>query len=240
MAELRLHHNHKTFFWNDSPINRTIGFICSCSGVEQHWDVRLHHLQEALPEHREWVLRVRRHMQRRGSKKTRREAFRANRKAKALLHRFLSKEQRWELRASKAFRVIGQDGRTYLVTEGLAGNVRLVEGTEHLATLCVVPRYEVTSLPMYDLMLAQKILLESQTEKFLRTAHVRDLRTGESFSTGAHLLGQAPTPERHLVDEDLLNLPDQVLDNPTEWVQAIRQTHAQRDTHGNAEPGPSH
>lgn len=244
VAALRLHRGHETFFWNDSPVDRTIGFVCSCTGTQQHWDAKLTDLREALPEHREWVLRIRCHERRRGSKKARREAFIANRKAKALLHRFLTKEQRWELRGSKSFRVVGQDGRTYLVTEGMAGNVRLVEGPEHVATLCVVPKYEVTTLPMYDLMLAQKILLESQTEEFLRTARVRDLRTGEFFSTGAHLLGQEPVPEprdQRLVNDDLLDIPDQVLDNPTEWVQAVRQAHAQGDEHGNADqPGPDH
>lgn len=238
-AALQQHRRCASFLWADNPFERKIGFVCSCSGQEQQWEVALTALQEALPEHRNWVLSLHNNRLRFGTKKKRREAWRANRKAKALLHRFLTREQRWELRGSRAFRVVGQDGRTYLVTEGMAGNVRLLENGEHAATLCVVPKYDVVTLPMYDLMLAQKILIESQTEAFLRTARVRDLRTGRSYDTGAHLLGVEPTHENRsegfepyrLDNFELLDIPDDVLDNPAEWVRA----HVQGDEHANAD-----
>lgn len=102
----------------------------------------------------------------------RRERLRAERKSKALLFRSLTREQKWELRAHQRVTVKGQDGATYRIYKWQGMNVRLLEGAEETASLCIVPTAE-TPIPVYDLMLAQKVLLESQIDEFMKIAAVR-------------------------------------------------------------------
>lgn len=93
------------------------------------------------------------------------------RRAKALFFRYLTREQKWELRAHKRVTTIGQDGRTYLINAWQGGNVYLVENGAPTTVLCVVPNPAVVDrIPVHDLMLAQKILLESNVAEFLQTA----------------------------------------------------------------------
>lgn len=46
-------------------------------------------------------------------------------KVRSLLHRYLTREQRYSLRKLHEFTMTGKDGRTYLVTEGSGMNVFL-------------------------------------------------------------------------------------------------------------------
>lgn len=92
-------------------------------------------------------------------------------RARALLHQFLTREQRWSLRASHSFLVTGQDGQTYEVGEG--SGVRLLVNGKPVRSFCIHPR-EI--LPPCDVMLAQKLLLESNIEHFLATANVTEIR----------------------------------------------------------------
>lgn len=95
----------------------------------------------------------------------------ALRRAKALFFRYLSREQKWELRAHKRVTTIGQDGREYRIYAWQGGNVRLVEDGVETTTLCVVPNPAVTpKVPVHDLMLAHKLLLENAVGEFLSTA----------------------------------------------------------------------
>jgi hypothetical protein len=95
----------------------------------------------------------------------------ARRRARQLFFRFLTREQKWELRAHQRVTTIGQDGRTYRIHEYQGGNVHLVEDGIPTTTLCVVANPAVVDdLPIHDLMLAQKILLESNVAEFLKTA----------------------------------------------------------------------
>lgn len=98
------------------------------------------------------------------------------RRAKALLFQFLSREQKWELRAYRRVTVLGQDGRVYRIYAWHGMNVRLVVGDKETHSLCVVPKPEVTTIPVLDLILAQKVLLENDVESFLATANTRVLR----------------------------------------------------------------
>lgn len=111
----------------------------------------------------------------------------ASRRAKALLHKYLTKEQRQELRGTQAFRVSDRDGRQYLITEGTAGNVYFLVGGEERYRLCVVARGHLP-IPVYDLMLAQKLLIETDPEQFLKLANVTNINTFASFSSGEFLL----------------------------------------------------
>jgi hypothetical protein len=94
----------------------------------------------------------------------------ADRRSKALLHQLLTREQRWSLRGRGSFLVTAQDGRTYEVTK--AHGVRLiVDGRPH-TSYCIHPAGD---LPVYDVMVAQKLLLEADVGHFLAVANARDL-----------------------------------------------------------------
>lgn len=96
---------------------------------------------------------------------------RAIQRARALLHRSLDRQQRRELRGTKAFTMVGKDGKTYRIAEKASTNVTLLDKTgKPVKRLCVV--FKDTGLPIYDLMLAQKLLLESNPKDFWKIARV--------------------------------------------------------------------
>ena len=117
-AELDHHRGHRTFRPQQWAFTREYGFTCECSGSEREWRINIGALREMLPEARDALQRIFRHHHSVGAKKAKRAQRRADHKAKALLHQHLSKEQRWELRATKAITITGQDGRSYRITEG--------------------------------------------------------------------------------------------------------------------------
>lgn len=105
------------------------------------------------------------------SRATRQDRFRAERKAKALLFRYLTREQKWELRAHNRVTVVGQDAQTYRIVAKYGMNVeRLDAAGERVETLCVVPKNR-EPLPVFDLVLAHKILLQNQIDEFMRVAN---------------------------------------------------------------------
>lgn len=103
------------------------------------------------------------------------------RKARALLFRYLTREQKWELRGHKRFTLKGQDGETYRVYAYSGGNVKLVQTTEfkkvpqETVSFCVVANAKREPLPLYDLLLAQKLLLTMNIGKFRSIAHITRL-----------------------------------------------------------------
>jgi hypothetical protein len=97
----------------------------------------------------------------------------AEKRAEKLLQDHLSPKQREELAANRFFTVasIGKDGqrRTYRIHRGRSRNVQQVDASGRvLKTLCAHPAMLV---PDPDTMLAQKLMLESQEEDFLRIAN---------------------------------------------------------------------
>jgi len=205
-AALQEHRNHPSFRVRDWPFTREQGFTCECSGNEVEWRVTITTLRDSAEE-----LRVLwRQLTHTKEKKRLREKERSEKRAKALLHRFLSKEQRWALRAGGSFPVVGQDGRTYTIAKGNANNIR-VEYDGAPLTLCV--HFEDWGIPVYDLMLAQKVLLENDLPRLLRTANARNEVTKESFK-GERLLGvESPKGERLLgVESPTLAQRDPFLD----------------------------
>ncbi|KKK72355.1 hypothetical protein LCGC14_2904700 [marine sediment metagenome] len=140
--------------------------FCLCSGEREEWWLSVRTLKEMEPEARAAFLRLVKHHQDRGQKKAKRRARRADAKAKALLYRYLTQEQKWTLRATKGFDVTGQDGVLYRVA-GFRGV--FLPGTPF--GWCIHSDQKVTTLPDYDLMLAQKVLLESDIEAFMAVGH---------------------------------------------------------------------
>jgi hypothetical protein len=95
-------------------------------------------------------------------------------RALALLKRHLNEVQLQELEAFKGFHVVGADGRTFRIHHAAHGNVFSIENGVPAVNYCIVAVNEVP-IPIYDLMLAQKVLLESTPESFFATANAKDV-----------------------------------------------------------------
>jgi hypothetical protein len=175
------HWGHPTFRAHSWAYTREFGFSCACeacdgeeAGADREWRISISLLRQMTALARDRFMNRARQDGHHGQKKTRRQLQRANVKAKALLHQLLTKEQRWELRGTKAFTITGGDGRTYRITEGSTLNVKLLVDGVATHSLCVV--FTEKDIPVYDLMLAQKLMLEHNVEDFLKLAVVREIR----------------------------------------------------------------
>lgn len=93
-------------------------------------------------------------------------------RSRALLHEFLDDEQRAELAERRQFQIQGADGHTYLIRKGHGHNVFRIEGGERTIEYCLVCKGWV---PVYDLMLTQMLLLQTDPERFIETANSREL-----------------------------------------------------------------
>jgi len=95
----------------------------------------------------------------------------ASNKALALLKRWLSPEQRRELEKRGSFDVVGSHtGRRYRIYPGKLNNVRILQDNFEVAALCFAPA-DAGFLPEADIMLAQKITLETNEKAALKVAH---------------------------------------------------------------------
>lgn len=88
-------------------------------------------------------------------------------KARVLLEENLSDEQRAQLHDNNWFEVVTPKG-TYRIRFGRAGNVDRYRDGRHVDRYCIHPEENV---PNEDVMLAQKLLLETDEEAFLRIAN---------------------------------------------------------------------
>lgn len=94
-------------------------------------------------------------------------------RSRALLDRALTPEQRGDLFTRGYFYVKGRR-LTYRIREGHAGNVDALDPSERLISrFCAHPLGRV---PVYDVMLAQKLWIETDEEMFLREASPYPLR----------------------------------------------------------------
>src|ERR1700730_6581908 len=95
----------------------------------------------------------------------------ASNKALALLKRWLSPEQCKELEKRGSFDVVGcHTGRCYRIHPGKLNNVRILQDNVEVAALCFAPT-DAGFLPEADIMLAQKIALETNEKAALKVAH---------------------------------------------------------------------
>lgn len=94
----------------------------------------------------------------------------ANKKADNLLKSLLTPEQIKELDEHSCFIVPSPSGdKFYRIKRGRAGNIEeLNQKREAVATLCIHPR---ESVPNADTMLAQKLMIETNEDEFLRIAN---------------------------------------------------------------------
>lgn len=236
-AALEEHQAHRTFHTHGWAYSREVGFTCNCSGAEQEWRVSLTRIREMLPDARDSFMRMYEERLRpalgsdfslppgMGRRVWRRKVASARRRARSLLHRHLTREQRWDLRGSHSFEVVGQDGRAYQITEGSCNNVFLLEGGERRFRLCVVAK---VNIPIYDLMLAQKLMIESDIRSYLKLAQAFNVRTRFAFA-GSLLIDGTPDDAEQAYRSSVRSadvapvrprteVPDLALEDPEHWV----------------------
>lgn len=190
----------------DNPRERMCGFRCNCRGHEEEWmipltDLRiydgevdggmslslqaLNHAEENWDARRALDVRDWRNMgiavsgliRRREAHYAVEEKSRnaARKKARTLLRKNLTRKEWQEFSKEKTFHVTGSDGRTYRISHQIGSNVTLVVGGQDVARYCLVPKGNGW-IPEPDMMLAVKLMLETNARSFLRRANMTDLR----------------------------------------------------------------
>lgn len=94
----------------------------------------------------------------------------ASLRARALLREALARWQQNDFNATRSFRVVGASGRTYRIDPMRHRNVKVLGKAGIEWVLCASPADE--ELPVEDVMLAQKLLLETDELEFLRRSNV--------------------------------------------------------------------
>lgn len=94
-------------------------------------------------------------------------------RAERLLLGALGPEQRKDLTEKNCFYLHTQSGRRYRIDRGTHGNVKLVdEKNGVISRFCAQP----PGVPAEDAMLAQKLMLETDEQSFLRVANETRMR----------------------------------------------------------------
>lgn len=159
------HHLHQSFRVETWVESAEVGFTCSCDGEERTWRLSIKDYRSLIPETRDMFKSVQIRFQNRGAK----EIAKAEKKARDLLFRHLTKEQKYSLRANNYFTVVGQDGAEYQITMGSCQNIYSMVNGERYGRFCFVP--VDTKIPTNDSILAQKLMLEHDIEGFMRVAN---------------------------------------------------------------------
>lgn len=95
-----------------------------------------------------------------------------NAKARELLMKILSQRQREEFEKQEAFDVEAPSGRLYRVKRKWAGGIiALNKKREEIAELCLVDNVEKQEIPVDDLLVARKLMIESAEDEFLKIAN---------------------------------------------------------------------
>lgn len=93
-------------------------------------------------------------------------------RARRLLMECLSPSQREELEEHDQFHTRGADGHVYRIKRGFGHNVYRLDETGHpVAEYCII--INDWSIPDYDLMLAQKLLLDTNPHEFEAVSNIR-------------------------------------------------------------------
>lgn len=163
--------------WNSTTTATSTG-----DAVWYYWNLdtgeaRQYQPRQQTPEELAETARVAREYQaelQRQAAEQNRIAEEAELRAAALLKENLAPAQREEYDREKFFTVISKDGRRrYRVNKGWSHNVEEIdESGKKIATLCAHP---VEAVPAHDNMLAQKLMLEHDEERFLRIANRKRL-----------------------------------------------------------------
>lgn len=88
-------------------------------------------------------------------------------KAKRLLYSHLTDYQKRMYRKKRYFHVVSEKGRKYRICHGDTQNIYLLENGKPAKRFCAHPH----NVPVEDAMLAQKLMLETDEQRFLRVAN---------------------------------------------------------------------
>lgn len=88
-------------------------------------------------------------------------------RSQAILTRFLDPQQLAEFQESKSFHVRGADGHLYLITSRNIHNVFRIEDGRRTHEYCIIS----PDVPVWDQMLTQLLLLQSNPEEFHRVTN---------------------------------------------------------------------
>lgn len=106
-----------------------------------------------------------------GAAPTRKQQKRSARRAKKLLLHHLQPEQRKQLRRKGHFDVIGSRGTVFRISSSFPFNVRLA-GFAKRSRVFFCTEAEDPDIPKWDVMLAQKLMIEADEGEFLKVANL--------------------------------------------------------------------
>jgi hypothetical protein len=108
----------------------------------------------------------------------------AHRRALALLEEHLNEEQQEEFKRTNCFFVTGQKTGTLYFFSGDDGyvyrDIKSEKGTWYRSIMCINPDREFQPLPIWDALLAKKLLIEVDEEQFLAVANT-SRKTSNTF-----------------------------------------------------------
>ena len=160
-----------------------VGFSCACRGPRKTLYLELRTVREEMDSARRMLARIRTGALPlpAGNKQRKRDRHRAEKRSYALLCRYLTREQRLELRYTKGFHTRGQDGALYHLGLGRLHSIeRIGENGDPTHRYCIVAKDR--DIPVWDQVLTQKLLLEGDLKAFESAANstrVRDLDHGD-------------------------------------------------------------
>lgn len=103
---------------------------------------------------------------------TPKEQKRSKKRAKKLLLQHLHPDQRKQLRRKGHFDVYGSRGNLYRISSSFPYNVRL-SGPAKRSRVFFCTEAEDSAVPKWDVMLAQKLLIEADEGEFLKIANLQ-------------------------------------------------------------------
>lgn len=98
----------------------------------------------------------------------------AKERARLLLIQHLTEAQIREFTEHGWFEIEAPSGRRYRLLQGSHGNVRVIDRGAEIERLCIAPA--AYDLPFEDVMLAQKLAIETDEPSFRRIANITTLR----------------------------------------------------------------
>ena len=180
MEAFLTHHKCPSFRARVWDTDQEWGFSCRCHlDLPVEWRVSAAQQRWLDPEDL-YVLQDRfgpvfRRQERRDAVK----AHKANQRARVLLHSHLTREQIRELNHTGAFTVVGGDGEVYRLESKYGENIFLLKSGTPVKRICVV--FKGSALPINDLLLAQKLMLENCPQQLFEKARVTDLRAQDTL-----------------------------------------------------------